>query len=93
MNVLFTSNEDLDRSIQKFWEVEEVNTPQKELQSNQIIQNYYENMEYVPADKKYVVNLLWNPQLKPQLAKNYGVAFKRMQQILNRRKRDNEKFF
>ena len=92
MNVLFTSNEDLDRSIQKFWEVEEVNTPQKELQSNQIIQNYYENMEYVPADKKYVVNLLWDPQLKPQLANNYGVAFKRMQKILNRLKRDNETF-
>ena len=51
------------------------------------------NIEYLPNEKKYMVNLLWIPDKKVQISDNYSLAYKRLTQNLKKLRKDEEVFW
>ena len=95
-NILFSSCENSDdvisQNLQKFWEIEEIKVEHKKPFSNQVIQNYYNSIEYSSENRKYSVNLLWIEQNKIHLNSNYFLSHKRLTSILNRLRKDPDTF-
>ena len=95
LNILFSlcSDDCINDSLKKFWELEEVKDVKGITASSEIVQKYWDNISYLPEKMQYSVCLPWKPEKKVQLSSNYNQAFKRLHQNLNRLKRDDDLFW